>query len=427
MSKEVVKIGVLGCGTVGTQVVRLLGERGRDLAARAGAPLEIVGICVSNLQAERDEAVDRSLLTTDANSVIDEADLVIELIGGIEPPRTLVRRALSAGKTVVTGNKALLAAHGPELYELAAEKCANLYYEAAVAGAVPVVYGLRESLLGDRINKVTGIVNGTTNYMLEQMDTAGRSYDEALAKAQELGFAEADPTADVDGFDAAAKCAILVSLAFHTRVSLQDVPATGIRSITEQDSADAAFFDEKIKLVAVAERVQTEDGEALSLGVYPAVVPQSSALANINGAFNAVVVEAEAAGTLMFTGQGAGGVQTASAVLSDVVAGASHIAHGGSAPRENSYANLPILPASEGCHRYRLRVNVPDELGTLAELAQIFADEGVSISAVHQSANEDKVSVVLSTHKVAQKAIAKIRERLEATGVHVASVLVLEA
>ncbi|MDK6241794.1 homoserine dehydrogenase [Winkia sp. UMB10116] len=427
MSKEVVKIGVLGCGTVGTQVVRLLGERGRDLAARAGAPLEIVGICVSNLQAERDEAVDRSLLTTDANSVIDEADLVIELIGGIEPPRTLVRRALSAGKTVVTGNKALLAAHGPELYELAAEKCANLYYEAAVAGAVPVVYGLRESLLGDRINKVTGIVNGTTNYMLEQMDTAGRSYDEALAKAQELGFAEADPTADVDGFDAAAKCAILASLAFHTRVSLQDVPATGIRSITEQDSADAAFFDEKIKLVAVAERVQTEDGEALSLGVYPAVVPQSSALANINGAFNAVVVEAEAAGTLMFTGQGAGGVQTASAVLSDVVAGASHIAHGGSAPRENSYANLPILPASEGCHRYRLRVNAPDELGTLAELAQIFADEGVSISAVHQSANEDKVSVVLSTHKVAQKAIAKIRERLEATGVHVASVLVLEA
>ncbi|KWZ73008.1 homoserine dehydrogenase [Winkia neuii] len=241
MGREVVKIGVLGCGTVGTQVVRLLQERGRDLEARAGAPLQVVGICVSNLQAPRDGAVDRKLLTTDANAVIDSADLVIELIGGIEPPRTLVKRALSQGKTVVTGNKALLAAHGPELYELAAAKGANLYYEAAVAGAVPVVYGLRESLLGDRINRVVGIVNGTTNYMLDQMD-AGLTYEQALAKAQELGYAEADPTADVDGLDAAAKCAILASLAFHTRVSLDDVPTCGIRNISQQDSLDAAFF-----------------------------------------------------------------------------------------------------------------------------------------------------------------------------------------
>ena len=388
-----VNVAVLGAGTVGSQVIRLIQEEGGDLAARAGADLNIQSVVVRNVSAPRDVEIDPALLTTDANQAIDDADLVIELIGGIEPPRTLVLRALSQGKTVVTGNKALLAAHGPELYEVAAQNGADLYYEAAVAGAVPVVYGLRESLAGDKILRVLGIVNGTTNFILDSMTSTGASYEDALAEAQRLGFAEADPTADVEGLDAAAKCAILASLAFHTRVSIDDVAVEGISSITADDIAEAEAGGNVIKLLAIAERVTKDDGtEWVSVRVHPTLVPREHALANVNGAFNSIVVDGESAGRLMFYGQGAGGAPTATAVLSDVVAAASHIANGGNGPRELVYANLPILPRSEAVTRYQVQAEIRDRVGVLAEVAGIFAANGVSIKSVSQRDANDEVS-----------------------------------
>ena len=388
-----VNVAVLGAGTVGSQVIRLIQEEGGDLAARAGADLNIQSVVVRNVSAPRDVEIDPALLTTDANQAIDDADLVIELIGGIEPPRTLVLRALSQGKTVVTGNKALLAAHGPELYEVAALNGADLYYEAAVAGAVPVVYGLRESLAGDKILRVLGIVNGTTNFILDSMTSTGASYEDALAEAQRLGFAEADPTADVEGLDAAAKCAILASLAFHTRVSIDDVAVEGISSITADDIAEAEAGGNVIKLLAIAERVTKDDGtEWVSVRVHPTLVPRDHALANVNGAFNSIVVDGESAGRLMFYGQGAGGAPTATAVLSDVVAAASHIANGGNGPRELVYANLPILPRSEAVTRYQVQAEIRDRVGVLAEVAGIFAANGVSIKSVSQRDANDEVS-----------------------------------
>lgn len=388
-----VNVAVLGAGTVGSQVIRLIQEEGGDLAARAGADLNIQSVVVRNVSAPRDVEIDPALLTTDTNQAIDDADLVIELIGGVEPPRTLVLRALSQGKTVVTGNKALLAAHGPELYEVAAQNGADLYYEAAVAGAVPVVYGLRESLAGDKILRVLGIVNGTTNFILDSMTSTGASYEDALAEAQRLGFAEADPTADVEGLDAAAKCAILASLAFHTRVSIDDVAVEGISSITADDIAEAEAGGNVIKLLAIAERVTKDDGtEWVSVRVHPTLVPRDHALANVNGAFNSIVVDGESAGRLMFYGQGAGGAPTATAVLSDVVAAASHIANGGNGPRELVYANLPILPRAEAVTRYQVQAEIRDRVGVLAEVAGIFAANGVSIKSVSQRDANDEVS-----------------------------------
>ena len=394
-------IAVLGAGTVGSQVIRILQEQGEDLAARAGARLHVAKVLVRNPEAPRDTPLDPLLLTTDAAEAIDGRDLVIELIGGIEPARTHVLRALNQGISVVTGNKALLAAHGPELYEAAAASDADLYYEAAVAGAVPVVYGLRESLAGDRVTQVLGIVTGTTNFLLDAMTTEGASYADALARAQELGFAEADPTADVEGLDAAAKCAILASLAFHTRVGIDDVAVEGITGLTAEDMREAAFFNRAVKLLAIAERRMGEDGrEGVGVRVHPALVPLDHPLASVSGAFNAVVVEGEAAGRLMFYGQGAGGAPTASAVLSDVVAAASHRVHGGHAPRESVYAHLPILDPGSARTRYQMRLRVEDRLGVLSEVASIFARHGVSIQSVHQRDGQGigEAVIVIATH-----------------------------
>lgn len=431
-----VNVAVLGAGTVGSQVIRLIQEEGGDLAARAGADLNLQSVVVRNVSAPRDVEIDPALLTTDANQAIDDADLVIELIGGIEPPRSLVLRALSQGKTVVTGNKALLAAHGPELYEVAAQNGADLYYEAAVAGAVPVVYGLRESLAGDKILRVLGIVNGTTNFILDSMTSTGASYEDALAEAQRLGFAEADPTADVEGLDAAAKCAILASLAFHTRVSIDDVAVEGISSITADDIAEAAAGGNVIKLLAIAERVTKDDGtEWVSVRVHPTLVPRDHALANVNGAFNSIVVDGESAGRLMFYGQGAGGAPTATAVLSDVVAAASHIANGGNGPRELVYANLPILPRSEAVTRYQVQAEIRDRVGVLAEVAGIFAANGVSIKSVSQRDANDEVSeeggeqktavLTILTHRATEGSLEQVVAELNdsASVIEVSSIL----
>ncbi|MCI7551582.1 MAG: homoserine dehydrogenase [Actinomycetaceae bacterium] len=394
---ESIKIALLGSGTVGTQVARLLSEQSGVFAARAGAPLELIGIAVKHLDSPRDQAVDRALLTDDPYPIISKADIVIELIGGIEPARSLVRYALEQGKSVVTGNKALLATYGPELYELAAANDVDLYYEAAVAGAVPVVYGLRESLAGDRVNAVMGIMNGTTNFILDEMATKGLSFDEALGHAQELGFAEADPSADVDGYDAAAKIAILASLAFHMRVNLDDVHTQGIRDITTDDiaSADAAGY--VIKLIALARRHELPvrdaaptagsqtHGEGVELHVAPTLVAKNHPLASVNGSFNAVLIEAESADRLMFYGRGAGGAPTASAVLSDVVAAAAKRVTGGQAPRELVYGDVHLMNAEDATSRYYIKLQIADAVGILAKITEVFAQHGVSISSVNQS------------------------------------------
>lgn len=410
-----VSVGVLGAGTVGSQVIRLIGEHASDLSARSGARIQVTSVLVRSLDAQRDVEIDPSLLTTDPNEAINGKDLVIELIGGIEPARTFVMQALTQGVTVVTGNKALLAAHGPELYEAAAANGADLYYEAAVAGAVPVVYGLRESLVGDKMMRVQGIVNGTTNFILDSMASKGMSYADALAQAQALGFAEADPTADVEGLDAAAKCAILASLAFHTRVSIDDVKVEGITSLSAEDMAEAAESGHTIKLLAIAERrVDDEGAEGVSVRVHPALVPNSHPLAAVDGAFNAIVIEGQSAGRLMFYGQGAGGAPTASAVLSDVVAAAHHRAYGGHAPRESVYADLPILDHGTVCTRYRVRLHVADTLGVLAEVAGIFAAHGVSLDSVNQrpSAGEGEAVLTVTTHEASEADMAAVIEAL---------------
>ena len=384
-----VRIALLGCGTVGSQVVRLLREREADLAARAGAPLELIGIAVADPTRPREPWVPVELLTADAEALARSADVVIELIGGIDPPRRLVLAALEAGATVVTGNKALLAVHGPELYAAAEANDTDLYYEAAVAGAIPVVYGLRESLAGDRVQAILGIVNGTTNFILDEMAKRKLPFDAALARAQELGYAEADPTADVDGFDAAAKAALLASLAFHTRVGIDDVDTEGIRHLTATDIADAAAGGHVLKLLAVARRRDDDQARGISVRVYPALLPATHPLATVRGAYNAVLLECEAAGTLMFYGAGAGGAPTASAVLSDVVAAASHRAHGGHAPRESTYANLPFLTPEQTPAQAQIGVLVDDRPGALARVAGIYAAHGVSIESVRQESPQE--------------------------------------
>ena len=411
------RVALLGCGVVGTQVARLLTEQADDLASRVGAPLELVGIAVRDASAPRDAAVDRSLLTEDATSLVERADIVVEVMGGTEPARSLLLRAIEAGAAVVTANKALLAEDGPTLYKAADAAGVDIYFEAAVAGAIPIVRPVRESLAGDRVRRVLGIVNGTTNYVLDQMASTGRGLDEAVREAQDLGYAEADPTADVEGYDAAAKAAILASLAFHTRVSLDDVAREGILAVTADDVAWAAQTGHVIKLLAIAER---RDGDAtgaeagVSVRVHPALVPTSHPLANVRGSFNAVFVEAESAGELMFYGRGAGGAPTASAVLGDVVSAARHRVLGGKGPQESTYAELPILPASAAVTRYQVRLDVEDRPGVLAQVAHALAEHGVSIEAVRQPtarggadvAEPGVAELLITTHAAPESALS---------------------
>ncbi len=380
-SDQPIRVALLGCGVVGSSVARLLTANGADLAARIGRPLEIVGVAVRRLGRDRSgTGVPEDRFTTDAEELVTRADIVIEVIGGIEPARSLILRAMEHGAGVVTANKALLAQDGPTLYETAERYGVDLYYEASVAGAIPLLRPLRVSLVGDRIRRVLGIVNGTTNYVLDKMDSTGAGFAEAVEQAQSLGYAEADPTADVEGFDAAAKAAILASLAFHTRVSGKDVYREGITEVTAADVAAAAAMDCVVKLLAICER----SDEGVSVRVHPAMIPRTHPLASVREAYNAVFVEAEAAGQLMFYGPGAGGDPTASAVLGDVMAVARHRLSGGRGPRESTYASLPILPMGQARTRYYISLDVTDRPGVLAQVAMVFADHGVSIQQVHQ-------------------------------------------
>ena len=381
------RVALLGCGVVGSSVARLMRQNADDLAARVGRPLEIVGVAVRRLGRDRsDTGVADELFTTDAEELVTRADLVVEVIGGIEPARGLILRAMEHGASVVTANKALLAEDGPALYEAAQRHGVDLYYEAAVAGAIPLIRPLRESMVGDTVRRVLGIVNGTTNYELDKMDSTGAGFEEAVSQAQALGYAEADPTADIEGFDAAAKAAILASLAFHTRVSSRDVHREGITEVTAADVAAAAAMDCVVKLLAICERsVDPGTGaQGVSVRVHPAMIPRAHPLGSVREAFNAVFVEAQAAGQLMFYGPGAGGDPTASAVLGDLVAIARHRVGGGLGPRESAYAQLPVLPMGQSRTRYYISLDVTDRPGVLAQVATAFAAHDVSIQQVRQ-------------------------------------------
>lgn len=400
-----VTLALLGGGTVGAQVARLIQENASDLAARIGAPLVLTAVAVRDASKPRD-GIPSELITDDADAVAASgADIVVEVMGGIEPARALLLHAMSCGSSVVTANKALLAADGASLYQAAADNGVDLYFEASVAGAIPLLRPLRESLAGDRVRKVLGIVNGTTNFILSSMDEHGTSYADALAQAQALGYAEADPTADVGGLDAAAKAAILAELAFHTRVTFDDVSCEGIISVTADDVQAARDMGFVIKLLAVAEL--SGDGQGVIVRVHPAMVPRDHPLASVRDAYNAVFVEAEAAGQMMFYGRGAGGAPTASAILGDVVAAARNRRSGGQGPGESIYSGREVRSIDQALTRYYVNLDVADRPGVLAAIAQAFADNGVSIQVVRQDGHGDDAGLVVRTHVATDGALRK--------------------
>jgi homoserine dehydrogenase len=415
------RVALLGAGSVGAQVATLLTEHHDELASRVGAGLDLVGIAVRDVDAPRTAPIDPALLTTDAMSLIESADIVIELMGGIEPARSYILHALNSGADVVTGNKALLAAHGPELQAAAEQVGAQVYYEAAVAGAIPIIRPLRESLAGDRVKRILGIVNGTTNFILDKMDVEGDTFENALAVATELGYAEADPTADIEGYDAAQKAAILARLAFHTDVPVEAVHREGITQITAAQVSQAQKAGYVVKLLAICERLtDPESGvEGVSARVYPALISRQHPLAAVHGGKNAVFVEAEAAGDLMFYGAGAGGIETASAVLGDVVSAARRHVAGGPGVAETTHANLTILPIDSVSTRYQITLEVSDAPGVLARIASLFSDHGVSVEAVQQSVasvrpdaagtseRSGTATLVIVTHEASERALSR--------------------
>ncbi|MDD7810969.1 homoserine dehydrogenase [Mycobacterium sp. CSUR Q5927] len=434
-SASPVGVAVLGMGNVGSEVVRIIEASADDLAARIGAPLVLRGIGVRRVAADRGVPVE--LLTDDIDSLVSrsDVDIVVELMGPVEPARKAILGAITHGKSVVTANKALLSRSTGALAEAAETARVDMYFEASVAGAIPVIRPLTQSLAGDTVLRVAGIVNGTTNYILSEMDSTGADYASALADASALGYAEADPTADVEGYDAAAKAAILASIAFHTRVTADDVYREGIANITPEDFTAARALGCTIKLLAICERITTRDGQQrVSARVYPALVPLEHPLATVNGAFNAVVVEAEAAGRLMFYGQGAGGAPTASAVMGDLVMAARNRVQGGRGPRESKYAQLAIAPIGDVQTRYYVSMDVADKPGVLSTVAAEFAAHEVSIAEVRQEGVTDEegqligARIVVVTHRAAESALSETVAALaELDAVQqVASVLRLE-
>ena len=424
-AEKTLKVALLGCGNVGSQVARLLREEADELAVRIGARLELAGIAVRRLSHPR-PGIDPALLTTDPMDLATrpDIDIVVEVVGGIEPARSVLLAAMKNGKSVVTANKALLAEHGEEIHAASRAFGADLYYEAAVAGAIPLLRPLRESLAGDTVHRVLGIVNGTTNFILDRMDSAGSDFSESLEEAQALGYAEPDPTADVEGFDAAAKAAILASLAFHTRVTAADVYREGITEVSAADIASAKLLGRTVKLLAICER----SGNGVAVRVHPAMIPRSHPLAAVGGAYNAVFVEAKSAGQLMFYGAGAGGTPTASAVLGDLVAVARNRVAGTRGPEPSTYAELPVLPMGDTLTRYHVSLDVADRPGVLAPVAEAFARHGVSIQAVRQTSRGTEALLIIVTHVARDAALATTVSELQALPVvrAVASVMRVE-
>ncbi|MGH8776941.1 MAG: homoserine dehydrogenase [Jiangellaceae bacterium] len=402
------RVALLGCGVVGSEVARLLTEHADDLAARVGARLELAGVAVRRLGRDRTASgIGAALFTTDAQglAIRGDVDVVIEVIGGIEPARSLVLAAMEHGASVVSANKALLAEDGATLHGAAEKYGVDLYYEAAVAGAIPLLRPLRESLAGDRVRRVLGIVNGTTNYILDRMDTSGAGFTEALEEAQALGYAEADPTADVEGFDAAAKAAILAAIAFHSPVVAADVHREGIAEVTSADVASARDMGAVVKLLAICELA--DDERSVGVRVHPVMLPRTHPLASVRGAYNAVFVESDAAGQLMFYGPGAGGAPTASAVLGDLVTVARNRLAGSVGPGASAYADRRVHPMGETRTRYHISLDVDDRPGVLASVATVFAEHGVSIETVRQRMHgPEDAELVVVTHTATDDALA---------------------
>lgn len=424
---DAVRLGLLGCGTVGSAVVSLLTQQQQVIAARAGVPVIVTRIAVRDLNRQRNLPVDDAVFTTDPYQVVaaDDVDIVVELMGGEEPAGTLIQAAFSHGKPVVTANKLLLARHGRALYDLASSSGVDLAYEAAVAGAIPIIKPLKESLAGDRVTRVVGILNGTTNYILTQMTEHGADYHTVLKDAQELGYAEADPTADVSGGDAAAKCAILASLAFDTDVHADDVFTEGIEQVNATDISVADRLGYVIKLVGIASRCDDE----IDVRVHPTFLPKTHPLASVRGAFNAVFVQAEAAGDLMFYGQGAGGNPTASAVLGDIIDVARNLQQQALGSRELKLHASNIRPIGMLATQYYVLLDVDDQTGVLAGVAKIFGDHNVSIAQVWQEGHEDAAQLVLVTHRAEEQALRATVDALRTlTGIRrVASVMRVES
>jgi len=401
MEQSSVRVGVLGCGNVGAALVNLIAERRDEVARRTGLDLVVAAVAVRNVALDRDVTIDPSVFTADPGSLVvdPDIDVVVEVMGGIEPARELIIEALRSGKPVVTANKELLANHGAELYEIAGAAGVDILFEAAVAGAIPIMRPLRESLAGEPIRRVMGIVNGTTNFILTRMAEDGASFADALAEAQSLGYAERDPTADIEGYDAGAKAAIIATLAFGARVVAGDVYHEGISGVTEADIEFAAHLGHCIKPIAVAERREPADGGPAEIGVrvHPALVPLSHPLAAVRDSFNAVFIEGDAVGELMFYGRGAGGRPTASAVFGDLIDASGNLRRGHGAPI-CALERARIAPIGELESAYYLNVEVDDQPGVLAQVAAVFGDHGVSIRSMEQEGLGVGARLVFITH-----------------------------
>jgi homoserine dehydrogenase len=426
------RVALLGAGSVGSQVARLLIENKAELAARVGAELDLIGVVVRDIDKAVKAGIPKKLLSTEAEDIILSADIVIEVMGGIEPARTYILQALNSGSDVITANKALLATHGTELFDTAEQVGAQLYFEAAVAGAIPIIRPLRQSLAGDKITRVMGIVNGSTNYILDRMDSSGLTLKDAMSEATSLGYLEADPSLDVEGYDAAQKAAILAMLAFHTEVPLEKVYREGITKITAEQIKAAQRDGYVIKLLAICERLNkaTSGEDGISVRVHPTLIERTHPLASVRGAFNAVFVEAEAAGSLMFYGAGAGGVQTASAILGDLVSAAKRHVAGGPGLADSVHANLPVLPIDVALTRFQITIEVIDEPGVLAQIANIFAEQSVSIETVEQTVikNSATATIEVGTHIATEASLRSVVKVLESTKVvkNVVSVIRVE-
>ena len=398
-----INIGLLGCGTVGSGVVKLLQENRAAIEAKTNSQLSIVKVLELDRQKCLQSGIDDSIITDNIEEIINDEpiDIVVELIGGIEPALSFITAAMKKGKHVVTANKDLIAEHGEELFATAAENGVDFYFEASVGGGIPIVYPLKQSLAGNKIQEVIGILNGTTNYILTKMSQEGRDFEEVLQEAQQLGYAESDPTADIGGWDAARKIAILSSIAFNSRVTLSDVYVEGITSINAKDILYARELGFVIKLLAIAKE---SDGKIQSR-VHPAFLPMGHPLANVNGVFNAIFVRGNAVGDVMHFGRGAGQMPTASAVVGDIIEIGRNMAF-----QINSrigctcYEEKEILPIDELCAQYYIRMNVTDRPGVLAGIAGVFGANQVSIASVIQkSSSADKAELILITHTVKEK------------------------
>ena len=392
-----VRIGLLGCGIVGGATARILLEHRHELARRAGVEVELARVAVRSATKQREVDLDPEIVTTDAWEVVRDPsiDIVVEAIGGVEPALPLLLEAVASGKHVVTANKELLSTRGKDLLDAGEEARVDVLFEASVAGGIPIIRPMKESLAGDRVRRVMGIVNGTTNFILTRMTETGESFVEALAEAERLGYTELDPSADIEGFDAAAKLAILASIAFNARVVAGDVQRQGIAGVTQADIAAAHDLGYVVKLLAVAE---TEDGQ-ISARVHPAMLPVTHPLAAVRDVFNAVFVEGEEVGELMFLGRGAGGAPTGSAVVGDVIEIARNIATGGRSPGCTCYHDrATIRPADQAPVRYYAVLSVLDQPGVLSAVAGVFARHDVSISSVRQEGSGDEATLVVITH-----------------------------